>query len=217
VRLSPHNYTNSENDNDGKTQTFLYYAYRDVMGDGLDLNSPLIEYCMKISPNAFFSLDGFLKFALEELYPAPFHRGVMVGALRDKAYGMSSDDGRISREAFIQSKDKDGPRLESYWGHEYSGVHLYMSGQLFMLSYDLIAFVLTEVPLSRERIAPGGYVVGHDGHDISSMALHSPTPLHIITISKSQRFWTHPLRSDDQWERLVANELSIIADTRKHL
>jgi len=204
-----------ENDNEGKSQTFLYFAYRDVMGngDGGGLDSPLLEYCMKVSPNTFFSLDGFLQFALEELYPAPYHRGVMVGVIRDKAYGMSSstDDGPVTES--IQPLTKDMPRLESFWGNEFDGVHLYLSGQLYILSYDVIKFILTEVPFSTERIAPGGYVVGREGHDISSMAFHSPTALQIITISKSQRFWTHPVKTADDWTRLIGNEIRAIGKT----
>ena len=205
-----------ENDNDGKSQTFLYFAYRDVMGNG-DVggpDSPLLEYCMKVSPSTYFSPDGFLKFALEELYPAPYNRGVMAGVLRDKAYGMSpstDDDGQVSTS--IRPPAKDMPRLESFWGNEFDGVHLYMSGQLYVLSYDLIKFVLTEVPFSRERVAPGGYVVGREGHDISSMAFHSPTALQVITISKSQRFWTYPVKTDDDWKRLVDTEIHAIGQT----
>lgn len=164
------------------------------MGNGDDADKPLLEYCMKISPNTLFSVDRFFKFVREELQPAPFHRGTMVGMLRDKAYGMSSDDSQVPKDNPLAQRPADNPRLESFWGNEYEGVHLYVSGQLYILSHDLIEFILTEVPHSRERIAPGGYIVGREGHDISSMAYHSPMPIQFITISRSQRFWTHPLK-----------------------
>jgi len=179
-------------------------------GDDDDMDSPLLEYCMKVGPNTLFSLDRFLQFALEELHPAPFHRGVMAGVLRDKGYGTgmsTSEDGEPSTKSKGPPR-RDQARLESYWGKEFDGVHLYMSGQLYLLSYDLIAFILTEVPLSRERVGPGGYVIGHDGHDIASMAFQSPTPLRFITISKSQQFWIYPMRNnEDDWERMVVNEI----------
>ena len=218
----------SENDHEGKAQTFLYFAHRDVLGndgeshpDGQKKQNQLlpIEYCMKIDSDTFLSIDQFFNFSETNLAPAPFNRGVLAGVLRDKSYRMSSsdddgeDDGNESLLSANKNKTKpeepsseDRPRLESFWGNEFEGVHLYMSGQLYILSYDLVEFVLTEVIRSRLRVAPGGYVIGREGHDISSMAFHSPTPLQVIAISKSQRFWKHPIKSEDQWERLVAEE-----------
>lgn len=179
------------------------------MSGGREIGDPRIEYCMKVSHNTFFSVDGFLKFSREELLPAPFHRGVLAGVLRDKGYGMSSDDGHVSKvKKPFEPLDSESPRLESFWGNQFEGVHLYTSGQLYILSIDLIEFIISEVPFSRERIAPGGYVMGREGYDISSMAFHSPTPIQLITINNSQRFWTFPVKKDASWEQLVAGELS---------
>ncbi len=194
----------SENDHNGKSQTFLNYAYRHVFGSFSDHENPWIEYCIKISPDTFLSLDKYFAFARTELAPAPFHRGVLGGVLRDKSYGMSSSqDGK----ELVTYTSNELPRLESFWGNEFEGIHLYMSGQMYILSCDLVEFVLKEVPYSRLRVAPGGYVLQQEGHDIFSMAFHSPTPLHVITIAKSQRFWTFPVIRDDHWKRLLSQEV----------
>ena len=76
------------------------------------------------------------------------------------------------------------------FGNEFEGIHLYMSADLYLLSSDLVDFVVSEVPHSTTRVAPGGYVIGEEGHDVASMAFHSPTPLQVIVISKSQQFWS---------------------------
>jgi hypothetical protein len=193
------------------------------MGNGENLDNPLIEYCMKIDPDTFLSLERYFDFSRTDLAPAPFHRGILAGALRDKSYWMtSSSDDDEEEQVGASSKTKkkkqpeaqEMPRLESFWGNEFEGIHLYMSGQLYILSYDLVDFVLTEVPYSRIRVAPGGYLIGREGHDISSMAFHSPTPLQVITISTSQRFWKHPLKTDDHWKQLVDNEKAQTKMTR---
>lgn len=189
-----------ENDHDGKSQTFLNFAYRHVLGLGenYDGRRVQIEYCIKVGSDTFLSMYRYFHFAQTELLPSPFHRGILGGIVRDKSY--------TDRSTTQGYKDHDSPRLQSFWGNEFEGIHLYMSGELYILSCDLVEFVLKEVPFSRQRIAPGGYVTGEEGYDISSMVFHSPTPLHIITIGKSQRFWTHPVQSNADWELLVAVE-----------
>lgn len=193
-----------ENDHDGKSQTFLNFAYRHVWGIGdTDERRVPIEYCIKVDPQTFLSLHQYLHFAQTELLPAPFHRGILGGMVRDKSYSTppTSQVGNNPRQ-----QPEVLPRLESFWGNEFEGIHLYMSGELYILSFDLVEFVLKEVPFSRHRVAPGGYVIREEGHDISSMAFHSPTPLHVITIGKSQQFWTHPVTTDKDWARLVTLE-----------
>jgi len=186
-------------------------------GEEEDYENPLIEYCMKISPDTFLSLEKYFAFSQTDLAPAPFHRGVIAGALRDKSYWMSDSSDEQENEELKQgankikkkleaSPAKDLPRLESFWGNEFEGIHLYMSGQLYILSHDLVDFILSEVSYSRSRVAPGGYVIGKEAHDISSMAFHSPTPLQVITIGTSQRFWEHPLKTDAHWKRLLEKE-----------
>lgn len=86
-----------------------------------------------------------------------------------------------NQDASTSMNELDASRLESYWGNEYEGVHLYMSGEVLILSSDLLHCVVSEVPYSKTRIAPGGYIEGNDdGHDISGMVFHCPTPVHLF-------------------------------------
>mmetsp|Transcript_36752 Transcript_36752/g.105877 ORF Transcript_36752/g.105877 Transcript_36752/m.105877 type:complete len:390 (+) Transcript_36752:3-1172(+) len=184
-----------ENDHDGKSQTFLYYAYREVMGPSLHYDYPRVEYCMKLSAETFLDIEKFLTFSASELPPAPYHQSIIAGALRDKSYDQIAGEEPPPNEEL--------PRLESFWGNEYEGIHLYMSGEVYIMSYDLVEFTLSELPYSKVRVAEGGYVVGREDHDIFSMAFHSPTPIQIIGLAKSHRFWTYPITSSEEWKEVV--------------
>lgn len=74
------------------------------------------------------------------------------------------------------------------------------------MSLDLCKFVSAEAPYSKIRIEKGGYIEGHEDHDVSGMVFHSPTPIHMITIGKSQRFWEHPVKGQPRWERIKKRE-----------
>jgi hypothetical protein len=74
------------------------------------------------------------------------------------------------------------------------------------MSMDLCKFTATEAPFSKLRIAEGGYLEGHEDHDVSAMIFHSPTPIHMITIGKSQRFWEHPVKGQPRWDRIQRRE-----------
>lgn len=82
------------------------------------------------------------------------------------------------------------------------------AGQCYIISRDVCDYIVEEAPYSKMRIGAGGYVEGHEDHDISAMAMHSPTPLTLITIGKSQRFWEHPVNREKQWHRIVQRETS---------
>jgi hypothetical protein len=79
------------------------------------------------------------------------------------------------------------------------------AGQNYILSRDLATFVAKEAVNSR------GYVEGHEDHDISTMAFHSPLPVHLVTVSKSQRFWEHPVKGEVRWQRIWEREQARMA------
>jgi hypothetical protein len=183
----------SENMNEGKSQTFFYYAST-VMDLYQNSDTP-IEYAMKLDADAILHLHDFFIFSHEHLPPAPYNVNIFSGALRDKA-GWPKDLHPL----------EDLNRFESFWGNEFEGVHLYLAGQCYLMSYDLCKFVAEEAPFSKTRIGKGGYIEGHEDHDVSAMVFHSPTPVHMITIGKSQRFWEHPVKGQPRWTRIEKRE-----------
>jgi hypothetical protein len=186
--------------NEGKSQTFCYFA-------SLILKEYNLDYAMKLDGDSILHLHDYFLFAHNHLPPAPYATNVFAGALRDKAY-------------WPPNEPQDMPRLESFWGNEFAGVHLYLAGQLYILSLDLCQFVSAEAPFSRTRIGQGGYLESHEDHDISAMVFHSPTPVHMVTIGKSQRFWEHPVKGQPRWDRIRLREQARVAGTifeGKHL
>jgi hypothetical protein len=76
------------------------------------------------------------------------------------------------------------------------------AGQCYILSHDLAAAVAKEAPNSRS------YTEDTEDHDISAMAFHTPIPVHMIVISRSQRFWEHPVKGEPRWKRIWKRESS---------
>ena len=76
------------------------------------------------------------------------------------------------------------------------------AGQCYILSHDLAAAVVKEAPNSVS------YVEATEDHDISTMAFHTPIPVHMIVIAKSQRFWEHPVKGEPRWRRIWLRESS---------
>ena len=74
------------------------------------------------------------------------------------------------------------------------------------MSTDLATFVAKEAPFSKVRVAKGGYIEGHEDHDIAAMVYHNPSPITLITIGKSQRFWIHPVKGAPRYLKIVERE-----------
>eukprot|EP00980_Cylindrotheca_fusiformis_P002353 scaffold543_cov119-Cylindrotheca_fusiformis.AAC.20 len=150
-----------------------------------------IDYVMKVDSKAYVSLPAFFAFSDYQLPPAPYNTNILAGALRDKAmWNKKPDPENINR-------------LEGFWGSDFNGVHLFFDSQLYLLSADITNFVAEEALFAKSRIGFGGYIEGSEGHDISSMAWHSPTPIHAVSLGLSQRFWSYPITTDDEWKKLV--------------
>ena len=57
------------------------------------------------------------------------------------------------------------------------------------------------------------YCEGHEDHDISAMAFHSPHPIKLMVIGRSHRFWEHPVKGEPRWRRIWARETARMAGT----
>jgi len=172
-----------ENMNEGKSQTWMHYGAQ--IAHEFDL-----DYVTKCDADALFHLHEFFVFAYRNLPPAPYNRGVYAGALRDKAYWPKHE----TEEARIQ--------YESYFGNNYEGVHLYVAGQLYIVSRDVAQFIGQEALRSN-----CSYCEGHEDHDISAMAFHNDEqPIQLIVIGRSHRFWEHPVKGEPRWKRIWARE-----------
>jgi hypothetical protein len=95
-----------ENMNEGKSQTFFYFASLMMEEYGMD-------YAMKCDADSILHLHDFFLFAHNHLPPPPYNVQLIAGALRDKA-------------GWPVGKPEELPRKESFWGTEFEGVHLYL-------------------------------------------------------------------------------------------
>jgi hypothetical protein len=168
--------------NEGKSQTWMKAGAQ--IAEEYDL-----DYIVKCDADSMLHLHEFFRFAYKNMPPAPYNKHVYVGALRDKAYWP-----RHATEA-------DRNRYESYFGNNFEGVHLYVAGQFYIMSTDLARFVGQEA-----RTNKCSYCEGHEDHDISAMAFHSPDPVKLTVIGRSHRFWEHPVKGEPRWRRIWARE-----------
>jgi Galactosyltransferase len=171
-----------ENMNEGKSQTWMHYGAQ--IAEEYDL-----DYVAKCDTDTLFHLHEFFHFAYKNMPPAPYNSMMYIGALRDKAYWPK------------KNSEKERIRLESYFGNVYEGVHLYVAGQLYIMATDLAKFVGKEALENSCR-----YCEGHEDHDISAMAFHSPEPVKLVCVGRSHRFWEHPVKGEPRWKRIWARE-----------
>lgn len=176
-----------ENMNEGKSQTWLKHGAEVAEQYGLD-------YVVKCDADAMLHLHEFFTFAYKHLPPAPYNTHVYAGALRDKAYWPR------------HTTEEERIRFESYFGNNFEGVHLYVAGQLYIMSTDLAKFIGQEALENK-----CSYCEGHEDHDISAMAFHSPEPIKLLVIGRKQRFWEHPVKGEPRWKRILAREQARMA------
>jgi hypothetical protein len=153
-----------------------------------------LDYVTKCDTDTLLHLHEFFKWAYVHLPPAPYNKHVYVGALRDKA--------SWPRHA----PEPENARFESFFAKNYEGVHLYVAGQLYIMSTDLAKFVGQEALTNK-----CSYCEGHEDHDISAMAFHSPNPIKLMVIGRSHRFWEHPVKGEPRWRRIWARETARMA------
>lgn len=176
-----------ENMNEGKSQTWMHYGAQ--IAEEYDL-----DYVAKCDADSMFHLHEFFHFAYKNMPPAPYNSMLYIGALRDKAYWPK------------HQTEPERIRYESYFGNNFEGVHLYVAGQLYIMSTDLARFIGTEA-------AKGActYCEGHEDHDISAVAFHSPEPVKLVVVGRSHRFWEHPVKGEPRWKRIWAREQARVA------
>lgn len=173
-----------ENMNEGKSQTWMHYGAQIAEQYELD-------YVAKCDADSMFHLHEFFHFAYKNMPPAPYNSNMYIGALRDKAYWPK------------HTTDADRIRFESYFGNTFDGVHLYVAGQIYICATDLAKFIGQEA--LRNKCS---YCEGHEDHDISAMAFHSPEPIKLVVVGRNHRFWEHPVKGEPRWKRIWARELA---------
>lgn len=179
-----------ENMNDGKSPTWMYYGSKLARKYDLD-------YVVKCDEDSILHLHEFFRFAYKHLPPAPYNTNVFVGAPRDKAFWPQLHNDTAEREQY-----------EAYFGNVYEGVHLYLAGQLYIMSADLAYFTGIEA-----RRSNCSYCEGFEDHDVSALAFHSPDPLKLMLIGRPHRFWEHPVKSGPRWKRIWDRESHRVAGT----
>lgn len=159
-----------ENMNEGKSQTWFKFAT--TIMEKYDL-----DYTGKIDSDSLPYLDKFFNWAYTYLPPPPYNRGIIAGAPIDKMW-WSRNKAQINEDV-----------NEDFFRASYGKVmHLYAAGQCYIMSRDLAHTVVLEAPKSNS------YREGHEDHDISAMAFHSPKPISFHFLSLQQQFWRHPVK-----------------------
>lgn len=171
-----------ENMNEGKSQTWIKYASEIAEQYNID-------YVAKCDADTIFHLHEFFHFAYKNMPPSPYNKGMFIGALRDKAYWPR------------HTTDEERVRYESYFGKYFEGVHLYIAGQIYIMSIDVAKFIGKEALDNK-----CSYCEGHEDHDISTMAFYNPEPIKLVCIGRHQRFWEHPVKGEPRWKRIWARE-----------
>lgn len=179
-----------ENMNEGKTPTFFHWA----SGVARELE---IDYVMKCDSDSFLRWNALWRFLYKELpWPRP-ETGVpstLLGAFRHKAYWTTFAD-------------------ETMWQKEwYAGMHLYLAGQLYLISRDVSKAMVVEArkwytseTTNISFAAP--YFAGHEDHDATSMIQQNPEAIQRwMSIPKHTIFWEHPVKGNYRWERILARE-----------
>ena len=164
----------SENMNEGKSQTWFYFA-------GKEAKEYKFDYVAKQDTDALPYLDQFFDFVDNALPPHPYNSRTLVGTFVDK-------------QMHWQLWKEEGKPNEDFFWTNYNGLHLYVEGQFYMMSSDLCATVA--------KVGSKGLGVaaeGHEGHDVSTMAFMGMDkyPMRLVLIPKSEhpsRFWKHGIK-----------------------
>ena len=166
-----------ENMNQGKSPTFLYWAWKEATVHQSQHN---IQYVVKCDSDAMIRHAFLLRMLHRELPWNP-SRSLVLGAFRHKTTweNMTAN--------------------EEYWKESfYNGMHLYLGGQFYMMSMDVAHAVIQQA----RHFSTLDYLEGHEDHDTLSMAHvqvfeHNPELfIRWIGMPKNYRFWEHPVKGD---------------------
>jgi hypothetical protein len=202
-----------ENMNEGKTETFLYWASKVS-------NQFKIPYIAKCDTDTVIRLQKMLRFLNQELPLSPVMvndaearpQSIVAGAMRHKPW----------KGGFLPTVD------ESFWQqHYFHGMHLYLNGGFYLMSRHLGELAVREarhlehiIPNIKMDLPngqyndPHSYLEGAEDHDAVALAeqglFKSPeyqfSLIQWLIIPKNLRFFSHPVKSREKWERFFSME-----------
>jgi hypothetical protein len=188
-----------ENMNEGKSQTWFYYA--STIADALG-----IDYVGKIDLDTLLYLDKLFGFKEMHLPPAPYNNHILVGQLVDKDMWNIDLYGK-------RFPGKFWPKEKLVLDHLQPPYHMYAQGGCYIMSTDLVKGVVRVA----NTVPKENYFEQHEDHDVTTMAFISTVlkddPNYAATMSLKQMttlslFWKHPVKRDHiRWSRIWKNEI----------
>jgi hypothetical protein len=184
--------------NQGKSQTWFKYAAH-------ILETYDIDYVAKSDTDTVLFLDKLLDFMDDNLPPAPYNRNILAGSVVDKYWWWE-------KQLMTSEKLWDERYFIKKFGHI---IHLYVEGQIYIMSRDLANVVAEEAARHDQS-----YIEGHEDHDVSAMAFHSPKAIKLVIIARDQRFWKHDVklkfveRFHDVWDREIARMTDLLNSSK---
>ena len=170
--------------NDGKSQTWFYYA--STLADELE-----IDYVGKIDLDTMLYLDKFFAFKEIHLPPSPYTNYILVGKLVDKDTWAVSKPGNRFPKAFRANEEMV---LKNVFNN-----HIYAQGGCYIMSTDLVNGVVRVA----NNVPRDDYFEQVEDHDVTTMAFISTVvkedPNYAATMSLKQMtilslFWRHPVK-----------------------
>lgn len=161
-----------ENMNDGKSQTWWYYASKIALQYDFD-------YITKCDSDTMIRLNDYFDFAERHMAPAPCNKLTLIGIPWNKNHWPVTNHTPLEERYFIDS---------------YNTVHIYCAGQLYTMSTDLAVAVAAE---ARSLHGNCTYCYRIEDHDVASMAYHNPHPIKLIMLGWHHTYWQHDVKSDE--------------------
>jgi hypothetical protein len=197
-----------DNMNDGKTPTFFYFASQVARKYG-------IGYIMKCDSDSGIFFDKLLQFKDTQLPPTTSHSNSEMPVLASV----------LVNKATWKLDKSTHPAKEAFWDNSYySGMHLYLAGQMYILSVDMAEVMVEEA----RRIANNNqndedndtnqtYLWHHENKDATSMAevgaaARGYPALRWIQITTYGFFWQHGMKNVKQWDIFLKKERERVAN-----
>jgi Galactosyltransferase len=176
-----------ENMNEGKSQSWIAYCSQHLF------KLYHFDYIAKWDADSILLLPEFFHFVHTNLPTTPYNSMVYIGTPFDKVYWEQNEQ-----------TDEEHVRVESFFENYYNRVHVYITGELYIIANDLAQYIIIETMLHHCI-----YCEGVEDHDISTIAYHgSPKskPIKFVLIGKHQQFWIHPIKTKDEWNSIWRRE-----------
>ena len=198
-----------ENMNDGKSQSWIAYSSTILAND--EQND--FDYIAKWDDDSILLLPEYFNFVYTNLpNHKPYNSMFFVGTPFDKAHWDQSGDTQEARQ-----------RVESLYENDYNRVHVYLGGQVYLMSVDLAQYITQEAIQNN-----CSYCEGVEDHDIASIAFHAtsrhssltdPIPsnrplIKLMFVGQPHLFWKHPIKTNDEWDVIWKQERQRISNYR---